>query len=364
MNTADPFEDYLQKKKLEMLKADMRGDNEPSDESDEGDEPLILADDDPAVEQRLHDEMRDFFESGGSAGAELFTKVGGEGSSEVSDDDQAEEIRDALDEVFQAEATSPEVVPDSENFVEFFKQVQQSFTKAPRADQPAQDVVDEPTAPVPDEANAPVAPVDSGPMETPVTDKKSDEQPVDASPTVHFRESVIEKSDEPEVLEAGGAAADAESWPEAALASAFEAAQATPEAESDTNEGDVAAYDDFPSVESSPDAPTGDDAVVADVGLAAFGVDTAALAAEIEACEDCEDIDGPFDEDESVDPVTDAPDSMSDLNLAEILARPVESSELVERVNLLSRVVAKLTEGGKLDQSEILEVLVKSGVEF
>ncbi|MEE8105396.1 MAG: hypothetical protein V3T86_07670 [Planctomycetota bacterium] len=345
MTTGDPFEEYLQKKKVEMLEASMRGDENPAPEPDDLDEPLVLADDDADTEQRLQDEMRDFFESGGSAGAELFEKVGSEGADDVFEEDQAEEIRDALDEVFQAEDASPQVAPDNETFVEFFEQVQQSFNKAPGAARPAVSLEDQPTAT--SETSEPDAPIVSVPTQAEAQEAAPEAQ---ATPAAHVDEPAV-----PELVEPKTPVADTGEWPEAA------------QAEPDADENAAADYCEFPSPEPLPEAHA-EDEDAAGPGLAAFGVDTAALAAEIEACED---VDGSFGDEDSLDSEAAAEDSdsVSDLNLAEILARPVESpesveSELVERVNLLSRVVAKLVDGGKLDQSEILEILVKSGVEF
>ncbi|MCZ6786581.1 MAG: hypothetical protein O7E54_05390, partial [Planctomycetota bacterium] len=72
--------------------------------------------------------------------------------------------------------------------------------------------------------------------------------------------------------------------------------------------------------------------------------DTDALAAEIQ------------DTDDDYDP--------QNLNLTEVLTNPTTSEDLPKRVEVLSRLLAKLVEKSGMSQSEILEVLIKSGIEF
>ena len=55
----------------------------------------------------------------------------------------------------------------------------------------------------------------------------------------------------------------------------------------------------------------------------------------------------------------------SRLNVAEILSAPIkDEKELGQRVDLLCRLMAKLVERLDIPESEIIEVLIKSGVEF
>jgi hypothetical protein len=54
----------------------------------------------------------------------------------------------------------------------------------------------------------------------------------------------------------------------------------------------------------------------------------------------------------------------SGLAIADVLTPPQEGEDLRQRVDLLSRLVVKLVERSKLPESEIIEVLIKSGVEF
>ena len=52
------------------------------------------------------------------------------------------------------------------------------------------------------------------------------------------------------------------------------------------------------------------------------------------------------------------------LDLNDILTPPADDAELVQRVELLGRLVAKLVERMKLPENEIIEVLIKAGVEI
>ena len=227
----DPFEEYLRKKKVELLESKFRAEaGSPEEELEDAADEGIASNDDPEVEARLAQEASDFISTGQSAAAELFTKVG----SGLSDE-KVEEIRDALEEVFEEDAPSPQTEDSSEAFVSFFRQVHDSYTPG----QP--------------------------------------QQPVRV-----------------------------EQVPEAML---------PPEAE--------------------PPHP-------ADISAAAAEVST--------------------DVEEPEEPP--AARAESRLDLAEILAPPGEDEDLRERVDLLSRLVAKLVARVKLPESEIIEVLIKSGVEF
>jgi len=59
-----------------------------------------------------------------------------------------------------------------------------------------------------------------------------------------------------------------------------------------------------------------------------------------------------------VDPVD------SRLSLNDILTPPQDDEELRQRVELLGRLVARLVERVKLPENEIIEVLIRSGIEF
>jgi hypothetical protein len=227
----DPFEEYLRKKKVELLESKFRAEAEPSEEElDDAGDGVVASNDDPEVEARLAQEASDFISTGQSAAAELFTKVG----SGLSDE-KVEEIRDALEEVFEEDAPSPQVEDSSEAFVSFFRQVHDSFTPG----RPHETVGVEPI-------------------------------------------------------------------PETML-----------------------------PADSEPPHP-------ADISAAAAEVST--------------------DAEEPEDPTASRTETR--LDLAEILAPPGEDEDLRERVDLLSRLVAKLVARVKLPESEIIEVLIKSGVEF
>ncbi|MGQ0613576.1 MAG: hypothetical protein ACT4PV_07570 [Planctomycetaceae bacterium] len=123
----DPFEEYLRKKKVEQLQQRYRAggvDVQAEEGGDAAGEELVLAQEDPEVTQRLKEEMEEFFDAGGSAGANYFSKVG-TGISE----DKVEEIRDALEEVFEAPGPAPANEPVTEAFVDFFRGVETQYER-------------------------------------------------------------------------------------------------------------------------------------------------------------------------------------------------------------------------------------------
>ena len=77
----DPFEEFLRKKKVKMLEEKFRRDRAAEEEAAEGED---------EGDTRLQEEMDDFFESGQTAGAELFSKA-----KDLSDE-KVDEIKDAL----------------------------------------------------------------------------------------------------------------------------------------------------------------------------------------------------------------------------------------------------------------------------
>ena len=232
----DPFEDFLRKKKVEMLEEQYRKEGTPagtgSDEEafEDGWAPPPTKDDDPDRDEKLDQEMNEFFEEGGTAGADLFERA------QEIDEDRVDDLQDALEDVFVEADPEPEDATDNETFVDFFKQVQSDFE--PDVPEPAQ----------PDEGE----PFEDEPL------------------TADFPVPGEEDGAEPLELES--------SPPK------------------------------FPEVASTP--------------------------------------------------------SGSGLVIAEILAPPQEGEDLRQRIDLLSRLVAKLVERSKLPESEIIEVLIKSGVEF
>ena len=213
----DPFEEFLRKKKVEQLQQKLRHEEAPAQPEEDA---LVIAEEDPEVAERLKEEMKDFFDAGGSAGAELFSKVG-----EKISDEKVEEIRDALEDVFEASPAGPKQEKPNEAFVDFFKNVQGSF------------------------------------------------DPRDAVPPVPEEEPVEEPPAPP------------------------------------------------PQLVLVPDgAPAG--------ARAAGGREG------------------------------------HNLDLTELLAKPVDATQLPQRVDLLCRLVARLVERAQIPESEIIEVLIKSGVEF
>ncbi len=124
----DPFEEYLRKKKVEQLEQLYRGgavDVSAEETGDPEGEESVIAQEDPEVSRRLKEEMEEFFDAGGSAGADYFSKVG-TGISE----DKVEEIRDAPEEVFQAPEPAPANEPVTEAFVDFFRSVETQYERS------------------------------------------------------------------------------------------------------------------------------------------------------------------------------------------------------------------------------------------
>jgi len=246
----DPFEEFLRKKKVKMLEEKFRRDRAAEDEAAEGEE---------EGDTRLQEEMDDFFESGQTAGAELFSKV-----KDLSHE-KVDEIKDALEDVFEKEVAAPqtEEVPADEPFVHFFKKVQTDFDDEP-AVPPA---VEEPLPPAVEEPAPPAA-------KKPAAKKRAAKKPA-------TKPAVKEKEPAPPSVEA-------------------------------------------PSRES--------------------------IAVEVSSHE-------PLDEP--------SPERAGRLNLVDmLLAGSEESDELGRRIEVLCRLVAKLVERTDLPESEIVEALIKSGVEF
>ncbi len=127
----DPFEEYLRKKKVELLERKYR---DPSAEGSASSlRPVgIPPDEDPEVDARLREEAEDFLASGKSAGVQAFQSAQDIGQDEV------EEIKDALDDVFERDAPVPQTVDENDDagdtFVNFFKQVQEEYDEKPVCD--------------------------------------------------------------------------------------------------------------------------------------------------------------------------------------------------------------------------------------
>ncbi len=261
----DPFEEFLRKKKVEMLEQRYRGEPPrppakvgggaggvgigvgipPAEEE----EALVIADDDPEAEARLREEMDDFFLASQSAGAQLYTKV----DTGISND-KVDEIRDALDDVFEEDAPAPQTEENNDTFVNFFRQVQEKY----------------------DDSDA----------------------PADASPPA--------------------------------------TAEATPEMRSN------------PSPVPAPSAAPATAALAKPAPVAAAG----AMDALAELAQEEAELARPRSR------------SRSRLDISEILAGAVDESDARQRIDLLCRLVAKLVERVGLPENEIIEVLIKSGVEF
>jgi len=127
----DPFEEYLRKKKVELLERKYRDPSASGSASSL--RPVgIPPDEDPEVDARLREEAEDFLQSGQSAGMQAFQNAQDIGEDEVL------EIKDALDDVFEQDVPVPQTVDQSDDagdtFVNFFKQVQEEYDEKPVCD--------------------------------------------------------------------------------------------------------------------------------------------------------------------------------------------------------------------------------------
>lgn len=114
----DPFEEYLRKKKAELLQQKLRVEPEPPPPPVS---PEVPSNDDPAVAQKLREEAEDFFEEGGQGAAALFSDVG-----EDLSDDKVDEIKDAIEEVFEEAPPKPKK-ESGKSFVQFFQEVESKY---------------------------------------------------------------------------------------------------------------------------------------------------------------------------------------------------------------------------------------------
>jgi len=152
----DPFEEYLRKKKVELLERKYR-------DGDASQTPLPRpsgppTDEDPDVEARLREEMDDFFQSGQSAGVQAFQQAQDIG------EDKVEEIKDALDDVFENDVPAPQTVDENDDagdtFVSFFKQVQEEYDETPVCDDVSCLPMEDGSPPPPPPAKEEVAPAE------------------------------------------------------------------------------------------------------------------------------------------------------------------------------------------------------------
>jgi len=241
-NATDPFEEYLRKKKVELLETKFRDDSDHgADPEDEDFRPP--SNDDPEVEAKLMEEVDDFFSTTKNAGAQHFSEAG-TGLPE----EQVEEIRDALEDVFEEDAPKPRAEEDDQTFVDFFKQVRDEYSPGQPVEEPVEEQI---------EATAREIVAEAAPVAAPVADP------------------------EPHPTELG------------------------------THVGEVST-DEYVAVEVNEERVTDD----------------------------------------------------SRLDLSDILTPLTDEADLLQRVELLGRLVGKLIERLKMPENEIIEVLIKSGVEF
>jgi hypothetical protein len=127
----DPFEEYLRKKKVELLEKKYR--DSPDEGKPSSDRPgSIPPDEDPEVDARLRKEAAEFLQSGQSAGVQAF-----QSASNISQE-KVEDLKDALDDVFEQDVPVPQTVNENDDagdtFVSFFKQVQEEYDEKPVCD--------------------------------------------------------------------------------------------------------------------------------------------------------------------------------------------------------------------------------------
>ncbi|MHC4954278.1 MAG: hypothetical protein ACYTGZ_10340 [Planctomycetota bacterium] len=300
----DPFEEFLRKKKVEMLEDQFRKEGKPGSE-ESGSEGTYKddwspkePDESPEQEERLAEEMNDFFEKGADAGAELF------GRAQEIDEERVDEIRDAIEDVFEEDLSAPEVAEGAdETFVDFFKSVQTSFdpdVATLRAEQQAQAWTQIPAEP-------PAQPAEQQaeqPAETPAAEGAFEDEPLTAEFPVPE-----DAAPAPAEIPAAAAAAPAE-----------------------------------PPIASETDA-------IAEVMEALESIESAAPEPVAEA--------------PSEDAAPDQPPVAEEaINLAEILTSLKEGEDPARHIEVLSRLVIKLVERSDLAEGEIVEVLIKSGMGF
>jgi len=297
----DPFEEYLRKKKVELLEQQYREQLEESRQAEEAEadesERFPTVDEDPETEARLREEMDDFFESGQVAAAELFNKASG------LDEEKVEEIKDALDEVFEEDVPVPQTDPDGDTFVEFFHQIKQDYDSGRRGPQEFTRPVTPPEVKMLRTEEPPVVEAVTGITALPIADDFAG--PAELEPDL---------PPEPPVPPVPPAVEEVSVLPESRISEREPAAEAV----------------------SSTPLP--------------FRDDFTATAAEVSS----------EDPTDSVPP----PRVSDRLNLAEILLGGAEEIDLERKVEVLCRVLAKLVERAGLTQSELIEALIKSDVEF
>lgn len=235
----DPFEEYLRKKKVELLEQKYRQGRREDAETDTEtlDDPGRV--EETEVEARLEEEVQEFFDAGVSAAEDLIS-----GLNSGLSEDEVDEIRDRLDDVFEEDPHAPQAPAEEteSTFVEFFRNM------------------DEEGGAQPEEESAPATASAPPPEETPAA-------------ALHLEESVAERY----------------------------------------------------HAEMAPEVTTEDSA--------------------------------------QTDPAPLQPRETR-LDLVEILAAPTDAENLHKRIDLLCRLMAKVVERTGLPESELIEVLIKAGVEF
>jgi len=318
----DPFEEYLRKKKVELLERQYREQQAESLKEAESEveeqESFAVADADPEAEARLREEMDDFFESGQVAAAKLFNEASG------LDEEKVEEIKEALDEVFEEDAPQPQTDPDGDTFVEFFKQIKQDYESGRRGPQ-------EFTQPA---AGSGVVAEDLLVGDPPPAGPRGAERPAPEDRRA---------SQEPAAVETVAGIPG----PSMAVACGRPAAL---EPESLVERPPAAVVEEVPAPPVNPGAEMDPAAGTVQSDPLPFRDEFEATAAEVS----------------SEDPTDSIPLArVSDrLNLAEILLGGVEETVLEQRVEVLCRVLTKLVERTGLPQSDLIEALIKSDVEF
>jgi len=310
----DPFEEFLRKKSAEKqgnptgkkASADP-AQPQPREQSIEEEWTPRDPHADPAADKRVREEMSEFFEEGADAGAELFA------SASNIDDERVDEIKDALEDVFDTEQSEPEVDESDDTFIDFFKQVQTSFDPElvdlrQQQQELAREVVEPPkSGPFEDEPLTTEFPPPEQPAELKLApEPEAPRMPVEAKqPFAPEPAELVLDIPMPE--------------PEAVVPAAEHVAE-------DAGFVELTELDKFPDFPEFPD-PMEEEPVAAQ---------------EVQS----------------------SPNSADRLSLSDVLAPTQDADDLARRVEVLTRFVIKLVERSQLPESEIVEVLIKSGMMF
>ncbi len=343
-NVIDPFEEYLRKKKVELLERKMReqGGSAPVQvaESAPDDPGKLVNPEDPGKDGELDHEMDDFFKTGGAAGARFFNEVA------TIEEDKVEEIKGALDDVFEEDAPAPHKAEGGDNFVSFFQQVQSEFDGAPGQTR---------AAPA---AGASVQESAGGGGTAGLLGSESSD-PTDVPPL-----APLTKPSDPETeTETENVTGGTGTTPATGTIGATGATRgATSPAVTDSLAPAIAA------ALATPTTPTVSDSMPATAAAAAEARAPGAGAASDVAFDAMPEVSAGtglgLDEDSEDDDTLSTLRKQSRLCLTEILLGSSSQADTAQQIEVLCRLVDRLVERAALPESEIIEALIKADVEF